>query len=57
MQHQGCGAYHVCSNDGSGLTLTYLTTRSNLLPNAFKWEKKIKVDFLKTIEAKVIIFT
>ena len=34
----GCGAYQVCSNDDSKLTLTYLTSRSDLLPNAFRWE-------------------
>ena len=34
----GCRAYQVCSNDDSKLTLTYLTSRSNLLPGAFKWE-------------------
>ena len=34
----GCGAYQVCSNDDPKLTLTYLTSRSNLLLNAFKWE-------------------
>ena len=33
----GCGAYPVCSNDDPKMTLTYLTPRSNLLPNAFKW--------------------
>ena len=38
MQHLGCGAYQVCSNDDPRLTLTYLTSRSNLHPNAFKWE-------------------
>ena len=32
------GAYQVCSNDGPRLTLTYLTSRSNLLSNAFKWD-------------------
>ena len=26
------------SNDDPRLTLTYLMSRSNLLPNAFKWE-------------------
>ena len=36
MQHWGCGAYQVCSNDEPRLTLTYLTSRSNLIPNAFK---------------------
>ena len=35
----GCGAFQVCSNDPS---LTYLTSRSNLLPNAFKWGKNEK---------------
>ena len=35
MRHWGCGAYQVCSNDDSKLTLTYLTSRSNLLPKAF----------------------
>ena len=35
MKHWGCGAYQVCSNDDPRLTLTYLTSRSNLLPNAF----------------------
>ena len=53
----GCGAYQVCSNDDPGLTLIYLTSRSNLLPNAFKWGNFGKVDFLKTIEAKVIVLT
>ena len=38
MQHWGCGAYKVCSNNDPRLTLTYLTSRSNLLPNAFKWD-------------------
>ena len=37
MLHLGCGAYQVCSNDDPRLTLTYLTSRSNLLPNAFKF--------------------
>ena len=50
------GAYRVCSNDDLKLTLTYLTSRSNLLPNAFKWdfffEKSI---FFNTVESKVII--
>ena len=29
------------------LTLTYLKSRSNLLPNAFKWENFSKVDFFE----------
>ena len=31
--------YHICSNDDSGLTLTYFMAISNLLPHAFVWEK------------------
>ena len=38
MQYWECGAYQVCSNDDPRVTLTYLTSRSNLLPNAFEWE-------------------
>ena len=38
MWHWGCGAYQVCSNDDPRLTLTYLTSRSNLHPNLFEWE-------------------
>ena len=31
--------YQVCSNDDTGLILTYFTARSNLVPNAFVREK------------------
>ena len=31
--------YQVCSNDDPGLTFTYFTSRSNLVPYAFVWEK------------------
>ena len=57
MKHWGSGACQVCSNDDPRLTLTYLTSRSNLLPNAFGWEFFLKVDFFNTVEAKVIILT
>ena len=43
--------YQVCSNDDLRLTLTYLTSRSNLLPNAFKWDF-FKVDFLNLLKPK-----
>ena len=46
IQHLGCEAYQVCSNDDPRLTLTYLTSRSNLLPNAFKWKFFEKLIFL-----------
>ena len=35
IQHQGLGPYKLCSNDDTGLTLTYLTARSTLLPMDF----------------------
>ena len=58
MKHKGCRAYQVCMNNDPRLTLTYLTSRSNLLPNAFKLKKFGKVDFFfKTVEALVIILT
>ena len=38
MLYWGCGVYLVCSNDDPRVTLTYLTSRSSLLPNAFEWE-------------------
>ena len=45
MSHWGCGAYKVCSNDDPRLTLTYFTSRSNLLRNAFKWDFFLKLIF------------
>ena len=57
MQLSGCWAYQVCINNDPGLTLIYLTARSNLLRNAFEWEIFGKVDFWNTDEAKVIILT
>ena len=39
MQHWVLKYYHFCSNDDSGLTLTYFMARSNLVPYAFVWEK------------------
>ena len=56
--HWGCGAYQVCSNDDLRLTLTYLTSRSNLLPYAFKWDFFFeKLIFLKTVDTLVITLT
>ena len=39
MLHQVREYYQVCSNDDPGLTLTYFTAMSNLVPYAFVWEK------------------
>ena len=42
--------YQICSNDDpGGLTLTYFTARSNLVPCAFVWEKGKTMDFSETI--------
>ena len=49
VQHKVHKYYKVCSNDGPGLTFTYFTARSNLLPYAFVWEKGKTMDFSKTI--------
>ena len=49
MHHQVLKYYHVCSNDDTGLTLTYFMVRSNLVPYAFVWEKGKTMDFSETI--------
>ena len=41
-----------CSNNDPGLTLTYFTARSSLVPNAFVWEKGKTMDFLE----KVVVY-
>ena len=41
--------YHICSNDDPKLTLSYFTTRSNLVPYAFVWEKGKTMDFSETV--------
>ena len=49
MHHWVLEHYQICSNDDPGLTLTYFTTRSNLILYAFVWEKGKTVDFSETI--------
>ena len=49
MQHRVLEYYQVCSNDDTGLTLTYFRARSNLVPYAFVWEKGKTMDFSETI--------
>ena len=39
VQHWVLKYYQACSNDEPGLTLTYFTARSNLVPYAFVWGK------------------
>ena len=48
MLHRVLEYYKVYSND-PGLTLTYFTTRSDLVPYAFVWEKRKTMDFSETI--------
>ena len=38
-QHNGLKLYKVSINDDPGLTLTYVTARSNFVAIALKWEK------------------
>ena len=49
IQHWVLEYYHVCSNDDLGLTLTYFTARSNLVPYDFVWEKDKTMDFSEAI--------
>ena len=49
MQHRVHEYYQICSNDDLGLTLTYFTARSNLVPYAFVWEKGKTIDFSETV--------
>ena len=49
MQHWVRKYYQVCSNNDNGLTLTYFTARSTLVPYAFVWEKDKTMDFSETI--------
>ena len=49
MQHWVLEYYYICSNDDPGLTLTYFTARSNLVPYAFVWVKGKTMDFSETV--------
>ena len=41
--------YQICSNNDPGLTLTYFTARSNLVPYAVVWKNGKTIDFSETI--------
>ena len=45
----GTPAHQVCSNDDPRVTLTYFTARSNLVTQAFLWEKVKTVDFFQKL--------
>ena len=49
IQHRVLKYYQVCSNDDPGLTVTYFTAESNLVPDAFVWEKDKTMDFSEAI--------
>ena len=49
MQHRGLKLYKVFIKSDPGLTLTYFTARSNLVPYAFVWEKGKTMDFSEII--------
>ena len=49
MQHRVLKYIRNCSNDDPGLTFTYFTARSYLVPYAFGWEKDKTMDFSDTI--------
>ena len=49
MKHWGLRLYKIYINDDPGLTLTYFTARSNLVPYDFVWEKGKTMDFSETI--------
>ena len=51
MQHCVWEFYQSYSNYDPGLTLTHLTPRSNLVSQAFVWEKVKIIYFLETIAA------
>ena len=51
MRHWLLDYYQVCSNDDPGLTLTYFTAKSNLVPFVFVSENAQAVDFQETTEA------
>ena len=49
MHHRVLKFYQLYLNDDTGLTLTYFTARSNLVPSAFVLEKGKTMDFSETI--------
>ena len=51
MKHRGLQPIIVYSNDNPRVTLTYFTPRSNLVIQAFLWEKVRTMYFSSTIAA------
>ena len=49
MQDEVLEYYHIYSNYDAGLTLTYFTARSNMVPYAFVWETGKTMNISETI--------
>ena len=49
QHHRVLEYYQVCSNDDPGLSLTYFTAMSDLVPYAFVWEQGKTMDISETI--------
>ena len=49
VQYRVLKYYQISSNDDPGLTLTYFTTRSNLVPYVFVCGKGKTMDFSETV--------
>ena len=47
MQHRVLEYHQICSKDDPGMTLTYFTARSNLVPYAFVSEKGKTMNFFR----------
>ena len=53
MRHWFHVCYQSCSNDDTGLTVTYFIARSNLVLFVFVWKNAKAIDFQETIEAEM----
>ena len=47
MKYRGIKLYKVCINDNPWLTLTYFTTRSNLVAYVFEWGQLLSSHLVK----------
>ena len=57
MYHWGFKLYKVNINDDPGLTLTYLTARSNWVACTFEWGKLLQSHLMEEILQKRTILT
>ena len=52
---ENVGLTNFYMNDNSGLTFTYFTERSNLIPNALNGKESGSVHFSITVKAEILI--